>query len=86
MTHLHYDYSRTQRAADAELDEAIRETQECCSSLENQGRGPAPERASLIDWVLAVLIGTCLYFAFVAWFDEPNQNANGKASTRRVVT
>jgi hypothetical protein len=38
---------------------------------ENQGRGPKPSLiASGLDWLLAVLIGTCLALALVAWCDE----------------
>lgn len=52
MTRLHYDYSRTQRAADAALSADIKETQErtgkrarfCCDGgcNERQGRGDCP--------------------------------------------
>jgi hypothetical protein len=35
-----------------------------------QGRGPAPRGASGLDWLLAVLFGTCLALALVSWAEE----------------
>jgi hypothetical protein len=35
-----------------------------------------PKRGSVLDWVLAVALGTCLALALVSWAEEPNPVAH----------
>jgi hypothetical protein len=46
---------------------------------DNQGRGPDVSRASGLDWILAVAIGTCLALAAISWCEEPEPGVTWEA-------
>jgi hypothetical protein len=69
LTQTDLDTHNTER-----LDAVERALLDWSEVLPPEDEPPPPQRASVLDWILACVLGGCLYFALVSWAGEPDPN------------